>query len=38
MEIPGLSNNTIGVLEQKKSTNWTPVSRETDIKNSGPDN
>ena len=27
-EIPGLSNNTTGILEQTKSTSWTPVRHE----------
>ena len=31
-----MANNNTGVLEQKK-TSWTPVNRETDMKNSGPD-
>ena len=39
MEIPGLNfdNNTTGILEQTKSISWSQVSRETDIKSSGPD-
>ena len=30
-------NNTTGKLEQKKTTSWFPVDRETNIKCSGPD-
>ena len=32
MEIPGVSNNTTGTLEQKKPNSWTPVGQVTDKK------
>ena len=35
MEIPGLPNNTIGNLKQKKIISWAPVEQATD-KSSGP--
>ena len=31
-EIPGVSNNTTGTLEQKKTNSWTPVGQATDKK------
>ena len=30
LEIPGVSNNTTGTLEQKKTNSWTPVGQATD--------
>ena len=33
LEIPGVSNNTDGTLEQKKNNSWTPVGQATDKKN-----
>ena len=32
LEIPGVSNNTTGTLEQKKTNSWTPVGQATDKK------
>ena len=32
LEIPGVSNNTTGTLEQKKINSWTPVGQATDKK------
>ena len=31
LEIPGVSNNTTGTLEQKKTNSWTPVGQATPI-------
>ena len=31
-EIPGVSNNNTGTLEQKKTNSWTPVGQATDKK------
>ena len=36
-KILGLSNNITWILKQKNTTNWTPVSWETNVKSSGPD-
>ena len=33
---PGVSNNTTGTLEQKKTNSWTPVGQATDKKASAP--
>ena len=32
LEIPGVSNNTTGTLEQKKTNSWTPMGQATDKK------
>ena len=36
LEIPGVSNNTTGTLEQKKTNSWTPVGQATDKKALAP--
>ena len=36
LEIPGVSNNTTGTLEQKKTNSWTPVGQATDKKKLRP--
>ena len=35
LEIPGVSNNTTGTLEQKKTNSWTPVGQATDGERGG---
>ena len=38
LEIPGVSNNTIGTLEQKTKNSVTPVGQATDKKAKAPTN
>ena len=38
LKIPGVSNNTTGTLEQKKTNSWTPVGQATYKKAPAPTN
>ena len=38
LEIPEVSNNTTGTLEQKKTNSWTLVGQATDKKDPAPTN
>ena len=38
LEIPGVSNNITGTLEQNKTNSWAPVGQVTDKKAQAPTN